>query len=119
MLQTLHKIVTGLIIALGVLHLSVTFFDYDRFSVGALWFVGTGIAIVLAGFLNLVLLRDAGKDRVVRMLCAMTNIFFALLFAAALFLLAQPQVFFGVALFVVASISSLTVNRAGGAKINS
>ncbi len=119
MLQTLHKIITGLIVALGVLHLSVTFFDYDRVSIGALWFVGTGIAIVLAGFLNLVLLRDAGKDGVVRMLCAVTNIIFAVLFAAALFLLPQPQVFFGVALFVIATISSLIVNRAGDAKINS
>lgn len=113
MLKTGHKIITGLIIALGLLHVAFTFHDYDSISVRALWFVGTGVAIILAGFLNLVLLRDAGKDRVVRMLCCLTNLFFALLFAAAaLLLLPQPQVFFGSALFAVAALLSLAVNRA-------
>ena len=113
MLRTAHKIVTGLIIALGVLHVAVTFHDYDSFSLRALWFAGTGVAIILAGFLNLILLRDAGKDRVVRLLCCLTNLFFALLFAAvALFMLPQPQVFLGSALFVVVTVLSFSVNRA-------
>jgi hypothetical protein len=119
MLKVLHKIIAGLIIALGVLHVSVTFFDYSSFSVRALWFVGTGIAIILAGFINLILLRDAGKDRAVQLLCSVTNIIFALLFASALFVLLQPQVFVGLALFVVATVISLTVNRTGGVKANS
>lgn len=112
MLRATHKIVTGLIIALGTLHVAFTFHDYDSFSMRALWFVGTGVAIILAGFLNLVLLRDVGRDRVVRLLCCLTNLFFALLFAvAALFMLSQPQVFFGSALFIVATLLSFSLNR--------
>lgn len=97
MVKTAHKIVTGLMIALGLLHVSVTFVDYDTFSLRALWFAGAGVAIILAGFLNVVLLRDAGKDRVVRLLCVLANIIFAAMFAAALTLMQQPQVFVGLA----------------------
>ena len=69
MLRTAHKILTGIIIALGTLHVLITFHDYDSFSVRALWFASAGIAIILAGFLNIILLRDAGKDTVVWTLC--------------------------------------------------
>lgn len=112
MLKTAHKIITGLMIALGLLHVSVTFVDYDTFSLRALWFAGAGVAIILAGFLNVVLLRDAGKDKVVRSLCVLANMTFAVMFAAALFLMQQPQVFVGLTLFIIAAVTSLTVNKA-------
>lgn len=106
MLRTIHKIITGLIIALGLLHILFTFHDYDEFSLRALWFASAGIAMILAGFLNIVLLRDVGKDNVVRFLSILTNLIFAVMFAAALYLMQQPQVFVGVALFIVASITA-------------
>lgn len=89
----------------------MTFVDYDSFSLRALWFTRAGVAIILAGFLNLILLRDSGKDKLVRILCLLTNTFFALLFAAALLLLPQPQVFFGSLLFAAAAVTSLSVNK--------
>jgi hypothetical protein len=107
MLRTAHKILTGIIIALGVLHVLVTFHDYDNFSLEALWFAAAGVAIILAGFLNIVLLREAGKDAVVRMLGAITNFILAAMFLAALLILPQPQVFVGAGLFVAATILSL------------
>jgi hypothetical protein len=111
MLRTAHKIITGLIIALGSLHVLFTFHDFDSFSLRAMWFASAGIAIILAGFLNLILLRDVGKDRMVWMLCLLTNLFFAVLFAVALFLLNQPQVFLGVALFIIATITSYSISK--------
>jgi hypothetical protein len=106
MLRTTHEIVTGLIITLGALHVLVTFVDYDEFSLRALWFAGTGVAIILAGFLNIALSRVAGKDRVVWLLCLCANLIFTVMFVFALYLMQQPQVFIGVALFLVASITS-------------
>lgn len=50
----------------------------------AMWFLGTGVAIILAGFLNLVVIREAGKDMLIRILCLITNVSFALLFGVAL-----------------------------------
>ncbi len=49
MLRAIHKIVTGLMIALGLIHILFTFHDYDEFSMRALWFASTGVAIILAG----------------------------------------------------------------------
>lgn len=96
-------------IALGLIHILFTFHDYDEFSMGALWFASAGVAIILAGFLNIVLLRDVSKDKLVRLLCILTNFIFVVMFGAVLFLMPQPQVFFGVALFGFATVlASLT-----------
>jgi hypothetical protein len=111
MLKAAHKILAGIMIALGVLHVSVTFHDYDSFSVGALWFAGAGVAIILAGFLNIILLRDVGRDAVVWVLCLITNLIFAVMFVLALLVLPQPQVFVGAGLFIAASLFSLTRPR--------
>lgn len=91
-------------IALGLLHVLFTFHDYDEFSLRALWFASAGVAIILAGFLNIVLLRDSGKAKVVWLLCVLTNTIFAVMFSEALLLMQQPQVFVGVALIVVAAV---------------
>lgn len=107
MRRTAHKILTGVIIALGVLHVSVTFHDYDSFTVRALWFASAGVAIILAGFLNIILLRDAGKDAVVWVLCLVTNLIFTVMFALALLILPQPQVFVGAGLFAATTVCSL------------
>ncbi len=107
MLRTAHKILTGIIIALGVLHVLVTFHDYDSFSLRALWFASAGVAIILAGFLNIILLRGAGKDTVVWTLCIITNLIFSVMFVLALMVLPQPQVFVGAGLFIAATILSL------------
>jgi len=103
-LEILYKIITGLIIALGLLHIGFTPFNYRSFDMDAMWFLGTGIAIILAGFLNLVVIRESGKDMLIRILCLITNISFALLFGVALFQLGQPQVFVGLALFGMAGV---------------
>ena len=107
MLKTTHKILTGVIIALGILHILVTFRDYDSFTVRALWFASAGVAIILASFLNIILLRDVGKDRVVWMLCFITNLIFAVMFILALLVLPQAQVFVGTGLFIAVTLFSL------------
>ncbi len=61
MTKTAHKIITGLIIALGSLHVLFTFHDYDEFSLRALWFASAGVAILLTGFLNIILLVKANR----------------------------------------------------------
>jgi hypothetical protein len=111
MLRTTYKVITGLMIALGLLHVLFTFHDYDEFSLRALWFASAGVAIIQAGFLNIVLLRDSGKDKVVWLLCVLTNIIFAVMFLAALYLMQQPQVFLGVALFGVATILTFLIKK--------
>ncbi|HLL72115.1 MAG TPA: hypothetical protein VK363_11810 [Pyrinomonadaceae bacterium] len=111
MLKTIHAVCTYLIIALGVLHLLFTFHDYDEFTLRALWFASAGFAIMFAGFLNLIALRLALREALVRWLCVIANLICASLFVAALWLMQQPQVFVGVLLFAVAAVASLVSGR--------
>jgi len=107
MLRTVHKIIAGLMIALGLLHILFTFHDYDEFSLRAVWFASAGVAIILAGFLNVIWLRDLGEDKVIWLLCLLPNIIFTVMFSAVLSLMNQPQVFLGIALFAIATIITL------------
>lgn len=107
MLKRIHLIVTYLIIALGVTHLLFTFVNYNRFTLGALWFASAGFAIIFAGFLNVAVSRGAGRDRVVWLLCLVTNLMVTALFGVALYVLREPQVFIGMLLFAFASFAVL------------
>ena len=64
-----------------------------------MWFLGSGLAIVLAGLINLLLSRDKSRDKLIWIVCLITNATFVVLFSIALFELKQPQVFIGLALF--------------------
>ncbi len=46
--------ITAYLLSLGVIHTALTPLFYDRFSPDALWFAGTGLALVFLGLLNLV-----------------------------------------------------------------
>ena len=105
-MKTAYKICSWLAVALGCAHLLFTFHDYDEYSLDAFWFFGSGLAIVFAGFLNLANLSAGGRDRLTRVLCVVADAACALLFAAALPLLRQPQVLVGVALFAFATIAA-------------
>lgn len=45
--------ITACALSLGVIHTALTPLFYDRFSPDALWFAGTGLALVFLGLLNL------------------------------------------------------------------
>lgn len=112
MLKTLYRISTYLVILLGIAHILFTIPNYGwRWTFNAMWFMSAGFAIVFAGFLNLALLRGAGADKVVRLLCLISNVILALLFGAALTLMNQPQVYFGMFLFAFESVAVLVLGR--------
>jgi hypothetical protein len=106
MLKTLHKLFTGLLITLGIVHVAYTPCVYAGFSLDVLWFISAGMAIIFAGLINIVLLRVAGKDRLVWWLGFGTNLTLALGFAAALLALREPQVFIGLFLSGFLTVAS-------------
>ncbi len=109
-MKTIHKIASVIIVILGLVHIGFTFLDYNGLSMNAAWFFGTGIAIVLAGFMNIAMLRDGGKDTVIWAMCLIANVVFLLGFAGATFMLPQPQVFIGALLFAITTIYSFFIN---------
>jgi peptidoglycan/LPS O-acetylase OafA/YrhL len=109
-MKTIHKIASFLIAILGLVHIGFTFHDYDGLSMNAAWFFGTGIAIVLAGFMNIAMFRDGGKDTVIWAMCLITNLVFLIGFSGAAFMMRQPQVFVGGLLFAITTIYSFIIN---------
>ena len=115
MLKTLYKISTYLIIVLGIAHSLFTIYAYGRWTLNAMWFLGAGLALIFAGFLNLILIRDGGKDSVVRLLCLSADALCFLLFVAALLLLTEPQVYIGLVLFAFESVAAFMFGKITGA----
>ncbi|MDQ3322834.1 MAG: hypothetical protein M3525_10475 [Acidobacteriota bacterium] len=110
MLKKLHLICSYLIIALGVVHILFTVCVYDNFSLDAFWFIGSGLAIVFAGFLNLMFLKFTRKDLTVWILCLLGNLFSTGFFVVGLFVIGEPQVFVGTLLFSFAALATF-LNR--------
>jgi len=80
--------------ALGILHSTLTFVPYRRPDVNALWFLGTGLALLFYGALNLIYIRH-GAERDVRLIVRVTNVVMLLFIALAaevLGLKGNPQV---------------------------
>ena len=73
-MKILYKINTFLILALGVLHISLTPMFFRSLTQGALWFVSGGMMIIFLGFLNFILMSDAGTKRIVRILTHIANL---------------------------------------------
>jgi asparagine N-glycosylation enzyme membrane subunit Stt3 len=111
-MSRITTIASILIVALGLLHCCFTFYNYDGVSFDAVWFLGSGVAIVLAGFINIAMLREGSKDTVIWTMALITNVLFLLGFVFASYMMRQPQVFFGAILFLATTINSFIPPRA-------
>ena len=55
--RRLHLISGGLLAALGLVHVLLTFVQYDWPTLDALWFLGSGFFVLVSGGLNVVVAR--------------------------------------------------------------
>ena len=92
-------------VALGALHLSLAILLFPGFSLDALWFAGSGLAILLGGMLN-IFGRLAIYYRAGRIVLIGANVLVAGFFAMAWIVLPQPQVLVGFMLFAALGVLS-------------
>ncbi|MFI5218850.1 MAG: hypothetical protein ACHQNT_05120 [Bacteroidia bacterium] len=104
MLSKFQLIISYIIILFGTIHLYFTS-CLETFDEYALWFIGAGIAIIFAGFINLI--RTKSSEKIVFIICILTNSLMTVLFALALFAMHKPQVYIGIIVFATAFILSL------------
>jgi hypothetical protein len=96
-LITFYRIVAYLLM-LGIIHSALTPLFYKTLTPDALWFFGTGLALVFLSLLNI-----AASRLLVPWLLTMTliaNIIGTLHSIATLFVLKQPQAYLGLCFFV-------------------
>lgn len=106
-LKKLHQICSYLIVALGIAHILYTTQVYQRLTLSAFWFVGSGMGILFGGFLNLMFLRFSEHDRVGWILCLLGNLISLALFIVGWFLIGEPQVLIGLLLFACTTLATL------------
>jgi len=86
--------VVAIAFLLGILHSTLAFVPYKRLNANALWFLGTGLAQLFYGALNLIHARHRGEQDV-RLIVRVTNVLMLLfigLAVAALGVKGNPQV---------------------------
>jgi hypothetical protein len=103
-----------IIMVIGFVHLGVTFVDYDSLSMRALWFVGSGFALLLIGGLNVISatlpeqhFRELRSIRFLTLVSDACGLTLGLLFVA-LTSASQPQGPILVALFFIAALAQLS-----------
>ena len=96
------KIVSCIIILLGIVHIGFAF-PLHR-NADTLWFVGAGMAIVFTGLLNLVAI-DRGGSKFTKWIAVITNAINCAMFCFALPILKEPQIYVGVTIFLIATVT--------------
>ena len=94
---------------LGALHIALTPLAYSDWTIDALWFVGSGLAIVVAAAANLLVFEWAGRRS--QMFVAVINLAMGCFFAAAWMVLPEPQVVIGGVLFLGLAACLLSAPR--------
>jgi Na+/glutamate symporter len=98
-----------LAVLLGAAHLALTWPVYRAATLEALWFAGSGLAVLSTALLNIQALRQGGRRH--RWLLFLANLVMAAFFAAAWPLLKGPQVALGFALFLGLAAFALTPRK--------
>jgi tellurite resistance protein TehA-like permease len=86
--------VVAIAFLLGILHSTLAFVPYKRLNANALWFLGTGLALLFYAVLNLIHARHR-EEPDIRLIVRVTNVLMLLFIAlavAALGVKGNPQV---------------------------
>jgi len=106
-MKTSYKITACSAILLGIIHQTFAF-GASKFTENTLWFIGSGFAIIFAGFLNVALIKTYPQDSLLRTLCIIANLTTTILFVVALLtVLPEPQVFVGIGIFALLTVFSI------------
>jgi hypothetical protein len=98
----LIKIISGFQLLLGIVHIGFAFPLQQ--NTDTLWFVGSGMAIIFAALLNFVAV-DRVDSTFTRAIAVAVNALTFALFSFALLVLKEPQVYVGMAVFLITTIS--------------
>jgi hypothetical protein len=109
LMKRIQYIISLLIILLGMVHITFAF-PIDRLTEGTLWFIGSGVALILAGLINWIA-SDSVISQKTKWIAFVSNILMASLFILAIPIVEGPQVFIGVGLFALAALLVITPKK--------
>ncbi len=98
---------TGVGLLLGLVHLGLSALAWRDWSQEVLWFAGSGLAILMAGLMNVAMMRARDPDRGQRTVWVGTNLMTAVFFGLAWSVLPEPQVVVGGGVFLLLALGAL------------
>ncbi len=105
MLRTADYVTTVCIVLLGTVHTTLTPLFYQDFSLGALWFAGSGLALIFAGFLNIIRIKI--PETMIIIFCIIVNLMMLIFCVVAAILIRQFQAYTGLFLIMSALLFSV------------
>lgn len=91
-LSKVYTIIAIVIVGLGGAHALITFIDYTELSEEAVWFAGSGLALITIGLFNYTVIRTRARDKIINGLSYVTNTLGIILIAfAGIALEDEPQ----------------------------
>lgn len=109
MATLIHRSSGLLLLLLGLIHSALTACIYGDLGADALWFAGTGLAMVLVALLNMVVRRTGTSDAGVRLICHGANLAFLLVGVWGILAVGEPQAYVGFALHVAQTLSAFAL----------
>lgn len=104
-MKRLQLVIAVLIILLGIVHVSFAF-PIVELTEGTLWFIGSGVALVLSGLINGIA-SESGVSKRTKWIALLCNILMCGLFILSIPVVQGPQVYAGIGLFLCASTLSI------------
>lgn len=106
-MNTIDKVSVVALTLLGFTQLLLTPLFYDAFTQDAVWFFGSGLALVFLGFLNLA--RRISQQKSILVMVAITNTIAVLFTMAVVAVYTVPQAV--LALFLTVSVTMATIEQ--------
>ena len=102
-----YKIVTYVIILLGLIHIGITPVIFDEFTMRVGWFIGVGLMMIFLSFLNIAYWRTGVNDKFVKKICLTANCIALLYSFLVVTVDKDPQSFLVIALLAYLTFSSI------------
>jgi hypothetical protein len=106
-MRLFYKVITYLLMLLGVIHTALTPMFYKDFSLGAVWFAGAGLALIYLGLLNIAAERIY-RDWILT-ICIVANFISTAFGVFIIFVLPEIQAIIALVLFLAITISSIYI----------
>ncbi len=97
--------ISAYLLLIGVIHTALTPLFYDQFSQEALWFAGTGLALIYLSLLNLVAERNRTKGML--KICVAANLVGLVYGILIVIALPEVQAFISLFIFLAVTVGSV------------
>lgn len=97
------RIIIGVaMVLLGIIHICFVF-PIGKFDQYHLWFIGSGIAIILSGLINILAVLNRRMPYIKNLILGINSVFL-ILFLVGLMVLCGPQVYVGIGLYLLGTL---------------